>query len=154
MTAAGLLLILAAAQVETATFNAMIGGFARLTLSTNSITFVDADPDAVPDVLATPPVITITAKARASAGSQVTLTAQAIDDLRSGLDTIPASNVTWTATGAGFVGGALSRTAPRTVATWNGSGIHTGTQTYSFRNLWTYAAGTYTLTVVYTLSAP
>ena len=154
MTAAVLLVIIAAAQVDTATLNATIGGFARLTLSTNSITFADADPDAVPDIPANPPAITITAKARATAGSQVTLTAQATDDLRSGLDTIPASNVIWTATGAGFLPGTLSRMAPRPVAAWNGSGVHSGAQSYSFRNLWTYAAGTYTLTVVYTLSAP
>lgn len=154
MTAAGLLLVLASAQVDTATLNATIGGVARLTLSTTSLTFVDADPDSVPDIPATPPAITITAKARAAAGSQVTLTAQATDDLRSGLDTIPASQISWTATGPGFVSGALSRTAPGTVAVWGGSGVRTGTQSYSFRNLWTYPAGTYTLTVIYTLSAP
>lgn len=153
MTAAGLLLLIAIAQVETATLNATIGGFARLTLSTNSVTFADADPDSLPDIPGTP-AITITAKARASPGSQVTLTAQATDDLRSGLDTIPASNLTWTATGPGFVSGALSPTASRTVGAWSGSGVRTGTQSYSFRNLWTYAAGVYTLTVVYTLSAP
>lgn len=154
MTAAVLALMLAAAQADTATLNATIGGLARLTLSSNSITFADADPDTVPEIPATPPAITISAKARATAGAQITLTAQASDDLRSGLDTIPASHITWTATGAGFVAGTLSRTAPRTVALWSGSGVHTGTQSYSFRNLWTYAAGIYSLTVAYTLSAP
>src|SRR5687768_2588072 len=160
MTAAGLPLIvliavpMAAAQVDTATLNATVGSVARLTLSATSISFADADPDSVPDIPATPPAITITAKARAAAGSQITLTAVASDDLRSGLDTIPASQVTWTASGAGFVGGTLSRTAPRTVAAWSGSGVHTGAQSYSFRNLWTYPAGTYTVTVLYTLGAP
>lgn len=143
-----------AAQVETATLNATVTSLARLSLSTNSVTFPDADPDSVPQIPASPAVITITAKARAAAGAQVLLTAQASDDLRSGLDTIPASHITWTATGAGFVAGALSASAAQPVAVWADSGVHTGAQSFSFRNLWTYPSGTYTLTVVYTLSAP
>jgi hypothetical protein len=39
------------------------------------------------------------------------------------------------------------------VATWVGSGVHTGTQTFRFQNLWTHPTGTYTVTLVYTLSA-
>ena len=35
----------------------------------------------------------------------------------------------------------------------DGSGVRTGTQTFVFKNLWSYAAGTYTLTMTYTLSA-
>jgi len=154
MYVAVFLLTVAAAQVDTATLHATVGSVARLTLSSTSITFADADPDALAEVPSSPAAITIVAKARAAAGSQVTLTAQASDDLRSGLDTIPASSISWSATGPGFVGGTLSRTAPRPVATWSGSGVRTGAQSYRFGNQWTYAAGTYTLSVVYTLSAP
>ena len=33
------------------------------------------------------------------------------------------------------------------------SGLRSGTQTFFFKNLWSYATGTYTLTMTYTLSA-
>ena len=45
-------------------------------------------------------------------------------------------------------------TVPAPVATWTGSGLHNGSQQYFFRNLWTHPTGTYTTTLVYTLSAP
>ena len=144
----------AAQQQVTATLNANLPPLARLTLSTSSITFPDADPDVLPSVPSAPPAVTITAKARASYGSTVTLTVEATDDLRSGLDTIPVSALTWTATGPGFVSGTLSRTTPQVLATWSGSGARTGDQSFAFANRWTYATGTYTLTIVYTLSTP
>ena len=144
----------AAGQVATATLNANLNPVARLSLSTNSLTFPDADPDVLPVLTASPATVLITAKARASWGSTVTLTLQASDDLRSGVTTIPAGAVTWTASGDGFVGGTVSRASPQTVASWTGSGVHTGSQSFAFKNLWTYPSGTYTLTMLYTLSAP
>ena len=143
-----------AQQQVTATLNANLPPVARLSLSTTSISFPDADPDLVPSVPASPPVLTITAKARASQGGTVTLTVEAADDLRSGRDTIPVSALTWTATGSGFVSGTLSRTTPQVLATWAGSGVRTGDQSFRFANKWTYATGTYTVTILYTLSAP
>lgn len=143
----------ASAQTATATLNAAFTGVARLSLSSSSLTFADADPDTVPQVPATPPVLTITAKGRATAGGAVTLSVQANDDLRSGVTTLPASMITWTASGSGFLDGTLSATTPQTVATWGGSGQRTGTQVFYFRNLWTHPAGVYTLTLLYTLSA-
>ena len=143
-----------AAQSATGTLSAAITPLARLSLSTNSISFPDADPDLVPQVPAVPGPITITAKARASQAALVTLTVQASDDLRSGVTVLPASLVTWTGSGPGFVGGTLSPATPQIVATWAGSGIHSGTQTYQFENRWTHPTGTYTVTLVYTLSAP
>ena len=110
----------AAAQSDTATLNASVNTLARLSLSATSLTFPDADPDTVPLIASTPPTITITAKGRATEGGQITLTVQATDDLRSGVDTIPASAITWTATGAGFVPGTLSASTPQPVATWTG----------------------------------
>jgi hypothetical protein len=143
-----------AQEYELATLSANLGGLAKLSFSTSSIAFPSADPDTVPQIAATPGPVTITAKARASRGATVRLTVIASDDLRSGVTTIAADAITWTATGMGFVNGALSRTAAQTVGSWTGSGARTGTQQYLFRNLWTYAAGTYTLTLQYTLSAP
>ena len=110
--------------------------------------------DAVPQVTALGGPLTITTKARATRGSQVQLTVQANGPLRSGLNTIAAGAITWTSTGAGFVAGTLSAAAPVTVGTWIGSGSRSGTQTLMFQNLWTYASGTCTASLTYTLSAP
>jgi hypothetical protein len=143
----------AAAQTDTATLNASINGQARLSLSTLAITFPDADPDAVPSIPAAQGPVTITAKARTSLNGAVTLTILATDQLRSGLDTIPASQVTWTATGSGFTNGTLNAASAQIVAAWTGSGVHTGTQSFFFRNLWSYPTGTYTVTMTFTLSA-
>jgi hypothetical protein len=143
----------ATAQTDTATLNASVNSEARLTLSTVSLSFPDADPDTVPNVAASQGPIAITAKARTSVNGTVTLTVRADDELRSGLDTIPASQITWTATGPGFLNGALSAATAQAVATWIGSGVHTGTQSFFFRNLWSYTTGIYTVTITLTLSA-
>ena len=143
----------AAGQTSTATLNAAFTGLARVSFSGASLSFPDADPDTIPQIPSTPATIVITAKARATAGGTVTLTVRASNDLRSGITTIPASNITWTATGSGFVAGILSAATPQTVATWTGSGVRSGTQSFLFRNLWTHPTGIYTLTLIYTLSA-
>jgi hypothetical protein len=143
-----------AAQTVTATFNANLGGVAKLSLSSNSLSFPDANPDLFPQVQASTGTMTVTAKARANAGATVTLTVQAADDLRSGVDTIPATALTWTASGPGFVAGTVSRAAPQLVGSWSGSGVRTGTQLYQFQNSWNYASGTYTVALLYTLSTP
>ena len=143
----------AAAQTDNATLNASINGLARLSLSAFSISFPDADPDTVPIIPASQGPLTITAKARTSPNGTVTLTVLASDDLRSGLNTIPAASITWTATGLGFSSGTLSAATAQAVAGWTGSGLRTGTQMFFFKNLWSYAAGTYTLTMTFTLTA-
>ncbi len=142
-----------AAQTDTATLNASINGLARLSLSTFTLSFPDADPDTVANIPASQGPLTITAKARTSVNGAVTLTVMATDQLRSGLNTIPASNITWTVSGSGFSSGTLSAASAQTVAGWTGSGVRTGTQSFFFRNLWSYATGTYTLTMTFTLSA-
>ena len=109
---------------------------------------------AVPQVPASGGPITITAKARAANNGLVTLTVQASDDLRSGLDVLPAALITWIGSGPGFVNGTLSRTTAQVVGTWVGSGVHTGTQTFRFENRWTHPAGTYSVTLIYTLASP
>lgn len=144
----------AAAQTDSATFNASLTGIARLSLSAASITFPDADPDTVAEIAAIPGFISLTAKARATAGSAVSLTVLAADNLRSGIDTISASAITWTAGGSGFVPGTLNAITPQPVGAWSGSGVRTGTISFFFRNSWAYPTGTYTLTMLFTLSAP
>ena len=143
-----------AAQPATATLSANVSPQAKLSLSTNSVSFPDADPDTVAQVPAQGGPLLITAKARATPGAQVVLTVLASDDLRSGVNVLPVSNITWTVTGPGFQPGTLSTTTPATLGTWTGSGVRSGTQLLLFRNLWTHPTGTYTTTIVYTLSAP
>jgi len=142
-----------AGQTRNATLNASINGLARLSLSSAAISFPDADPDTVPSIQATQGPITLTAKARTSPNGSITLTVQANDHLRSGVNTIPASHITWVAGGAGFTNGTLSATSAQILAVWTGSGVRSGTQTFFFKNLWSYATGIYTLTMTYTLSA-
>ncbi len=101
-----------------------------------------------------PASIDITAKARTTRNSQVTLTLQSTDDLRSGVNVLPAALVTWTASGAGFVPGTLSRSLAQVVGSWTGSGVRSGSQSFFFENRWTHPPGTYTITLVYTISAP
>jgi hypothetical protein len=144
----------ASAQAATATVSANVSQLAKLNLSTANASFPDADPDLLPQIPTTGGPILISAKSRATPGMQVVLTLQAADDLRSGVNVIAASNITWTATGAGFVSGTLSKLSPVTLATWTGSGVRTGSQQLYLRNLWTHPTGTYTVSLLYTLSAP
>ena len=127
---------------------------ARVSFSTTSVTFPDADPGATPLVSSVPAGVTISARARVPRNSQITLTLQSTDDLRSGVTLLPASLITWTVTGAGFAGGTLSRTTPQVVGRWTGSGVRTGTQNFRFENRWTHPTGVYSATLVYTLSSP
>lgn len=140
------------AQPVTATAN--IGTLAKLALSAPSLLFPNADPDLTPSIPASGGPVTITAKARASHGATVSLTLLAMDDLRSGMDTIAVSDLTWTATGQGFLAGAASKSVSQPVGTWMNSGIRTGTQSFTLANSWTRATGTYTGILVYTLTAP
>jgi len=132
----------------------VVAAQAKLTLSVSTLTFPNADPDTVPQIQASEGPLTITAKGRAAPGDQIILSVQASDDFRSGMDVIAISTLTWTATGIGFVGGVMNKTTAQPVALWTNSGSFTGTQTYLFANSWTYATGSYNVTLTYTLSAP
>jgi len=147
-------LLRAASKTDTLAVSASVTARAKLTLSASSMTFADADPDTTPSVPASGGALTITAKARTTLGSAVSLVVRASTDLQSGLDTIAVGNLTWTATGTGFVAGTMNRTTSQTVGSWVSSGLFTGTQTYALANSWNYSTGTYTTTLTYTLTAP
>jgi hypothetical protein len=133
----------------TATVNAK----AKLTLSVAAINFADADPDVTPVYTSAP--VTVDVKARTSAGGSVTVTVLASGDLTSGTDTIPVNTLTWAAAGTGFTAtGANDATTAQTLGTWTNSGNHSGSQTLSLPNLWSYKTGTYPATLNYTLTAP
>jgi hypothetical protein len=144
----------AASLPRTATATATVNALAKLTLSGAPLAFAGADPDTVPNIPASGGPLTITAKCRTTLGSTVLLSVIASSDLRSGLDVIPVSQLSWTGAGAGFASGTMSTSASQTVGTWTSSGSWIGTQTYALVNSWSYSTGTYTTTLTYTLSAP
>lgn len=137
-----------ATQNVTATAN--VAARARLTV-TGTVSFADADPTTNPTVSAA--ALDIDVQARTSPAGSVTLTVQAGGDFTSGTDTIAINNLSWTATGTGFVGGTMATTA-QNVGSWTGPAARNGTQTYTLVNSWNYAPGTYTTTLTYTLTAP
>jgi hypothetical protein len=144
----------AASLAQSVSASANIGALAKLALSPASLLFPDADPDVTPFIAASTGAMSLTAKGRTTPGSTLTLTLLAADDLRSGMDTIPIDALSWTATGAGFVGGTASKSASQPVGSWMNSGVYTGTQTFALANTWTRATGTYSASLVYTLTAP
>jgi hypothetical protein len=145
-----------AANTSTAvTVSATVSATAKLTLNTAAVSFADSDPDTTP-LITGAPVVSVTAKGKTAAGSNITLTVLAGDDLKSGTDTIGVANVTWTVAGDGFSAGTMDKSPNPAVSlgSWAGSGNHSGTQTYLLANSWDYATGNYSMTVTYTLTAP
>ena len=144
----------AATATSNVTVSATVAATAKLSLSSSTVSFPNADPDSTPSIAATEGAITITAKGKTSTGSSITLTLLAADDLKSGTDSIAITNVTWTASGAGFVAGTMNKTTAQSVGSWTSSGSRSGTQTYALANSWSYPTGSYTATATYTLTAP
>jgi hypothetical protein len=125
-----------------------------LSVSPSSIMFASSDPDLVPLVSAAP--ITVQIRVRQNKGPWE-LTVLANGDLISGADTVDITNVTWTATPAPpFQGGTLSKTVAQRLAFGTGmvNPAENGSVTFRLANSWNYAAGTYSQTLVFTLSAP
>ena len=126
----------------------------NLTVSPLSISVASASPDVNPLIAAAPTVVTV--RVRQNPGPW-TLTVLANGDLLSGGATVDISNVTWIATPAPpFRAGTLSKTVAQTMAsgTGNVNPPQNGSVTFRLANSWTYSAGSYTQTVVFTLSAP
>jgi hypothetical protein len=127
----------------------------EMSLSPRVITFPSSDPDSVPIVLAAP--ITVSYRVRQNSGATWSLTALAGGDLISGPSRVDISNVTWTATPSPpFQNGTLSKTVAQRIASGTGNVANpsTGSVTFRLANSWTYNTGTYTQTVVFTLSSP
>ncbi len=135
------------------TVDAPLASSAKLTLNPLAISFANADPDAVPSISANIPV-QVTANVSTGVNQTATLTALAQGDLVSGSNTIAISNLTWTASGTGFVAGTLSKSTAQSVGQWRGSGTRTGTLNFFLKNSWSYATGNYTQKVTFTLTAP
>ena len=82
------------------------------------------------------------------------LTVQAAGNFTNGSSNIPLNTLQWTATGTGYQAGSSSSTTPQTVGSWTNSGQQSGTHTYTLPNSWSYATGTYAVTLNYTLATP
>jgi hypothetical protein len=125
-----------------------------LSISPASITFASADPDVSPSIAAAPVVVNVRVRQN---GSTWTLTVLAGGDLIAGPATVDISNVSWTATPAPpYQNGTLSKTVAQRVASGPGNvnPAANGSVTFRLANSWTYSAGTYTQTLIFTLSAP
>jgi hypothetical protein len=127
----------------------------EMSLSPRVITFPSSDPDAVPVVAAAP--VTVSYRIRQNASAPWSMTILAGGDLISGPSRVDISNVTWTATPAPpFQGGTLSKTVAQRIASGTGNVANpsSGSVTFRLANSWTYSTGTYTQTVLFTLSTP
>lgn len=144
----------AASATANGTVTANVNAVANLTLSSNNLTFASADPTVTPNISPNEGAISVTAKARTSAGADVTLTVKAADDLKSGANVIGIDQVSWTASGSGFGPGTMSKATDQAVGLWTNSGQHSGTLNFLFANSYNYATGTYTAAITYTLTAP
>jgi hypothetical protein len=127
----------------------------ELTLVSRVITFTESDPDVVPVIAAAP--LQVQYRIRQNTNVPWTLTVRANGDLIAGTATVDISNVSWVATPAPpFQNGTLSRTVEQTLASGDGNvnPARTGSVIFRLANSWTYSAGNYTQTVLFTLSAP
>jgi hypothetical protein len=121
-------------------------------VSPSSFTYPSADPDSSATVNS--PQVTLRYRLTGWSGRSWAITVQAQTDLQSGASSIPAGNISWTASPAPLVGGTLSTTAQMLAqGTGNVSQIRYGYVTFTLQNLWSYASGTYSHTVVFTFSA-
>ncbi len=150
----------AASDSKGLTATATVSSTAKLDLGgATTLTFPNADPDTSSTIAATEGAINVTAKAKTGSASSVTLeirsSGASAGDFVSGSDSIAISNLKWTGTGLGFVAGPTTMTnTNQTAASWTGSGSRSGTQSFALDNSWSYATGSYTATITYTLTSP
>jgi hypothetical protein len=145
----------AGAGIVTLDVSADTPSTAQLTITPSSVNFPNANPSTVPSIPATENPVSVSANAQIGSQSTATLTVVVGGDLISGSgDAIPIQNVSWTATGDGFVAGTLNRNNSVSAGSWAGPGQHSGTFSYFLVNSWSYATGIYSQTITYTLTAP
>jgi hypothetical protein len=144
------------AQLATASIQATVnvGNQARLTVI-GTVAFPDSDPDTVTSIASTG-TVNVSARARVAPSQGLIVTVQAQDAFFDmGTNTIPATAMSWTATGTSFLlTGSVTSASATNVASWNGPASQTGVQTYNLANSWNYAPGIHDLTLTYTLATP
>jgi hypothetical protein len=145
---------LAASANQTLNVSAQDNSRAKIVLNVGAINFVDFSNDNLNNLPANENPVAITVKVKTGNNRPITLTFLASDDLRSPTRTIPISNVTWTATGAGYQSGTMSKTSAQTVGTWTGPGSYAGALSFFFDTKVPQAAASYTSSGTFTLTAP
>ena len=138
-----------------------VSSFLWIRLSVDTITFdptgpvPTGDPPTWPLDPANENSVTVWTLAFTASGDTVTLGVLAKGPLKDTVvptNTIPISNITWTATGAGYQAGTMNDTTSQTAGTWTGFGFRSGTFDYFYEND-PQAPGTYTAIATYTLSS-
>jgi hypothetical protein len=141
-----------AAVVLTLAFGSPAGAQTlTLTLSRATFTYPSGDPDTTPTVSS--PSFNVTYRVQNNAGKNWHLAVRANADLArtGGGATIPTTNTTFT----GTIGSGTLSNADQTLASGTGNRTSvTRSITFTLLNQWTYSAGTYTQTIVFTLSVP
>ena len=148
-----------ASATKDVTIAATVSSAAKLTLATNTVTFPDADPDTVSSISANENGAVVTAKVKTGSSTSATLKVLAADDLKSGSDIIPITNITSSATntsGSFFSAGPItwSKSSPGATVGVGNSGSFAGTFSWFLANSWNYPTGNYTANATYTLTAP
>lgn len=146
----------AATDTQVLTINATVAARAKLTIAPTTINFPDADPDLVSPIPATENgSITVLSNIRTTSVGVSSLVCLANGDLiAAGATDIPITNVTWTSSGAGYIGGTMSNSASQAVGSFTGSGANVGGFDFFLANSWAYDVGSYSQTVLYTLTTP
>jgi hypothetical protein len=128
----------AGATVDTITFDVLdVPG-------TGSVTGVSSGANPVP----------VRAVSTVNAGSTITLTADSSIALDDGTgNTIPFNEISWVG-GGDFASNTFDGTAAQVLETFTDSSDNNGTYLFAYDNDTQYSAGTYSGTVIYTLSSP
>lgn len=142
-----------AANPQNFIINYNLAARASLTVSPAAINFPDSDPTAFPSVSATENPVTVTVRVRQNPSLTTTLVCQG-GPLVSGANSIASANITWTATGTGFQNGTLNNSAAVSVGSWTIPGTYNANLNFYLNNSWSYAVGSYSGTILYTLTAP
>jgi hypothetical protein len=121
-------------------------------MRTTTVQFPARDPSSAPTIAALENPIPI--EVQYTGQGNWVLTVIANGDLVSGADTIPIANIRWTATGAAYVSGTLSKNQGQTVATGTRapSGA-SGTISFLLNNSWDHPVGVYSQTLTFTVVA-
>lgn len=144
-------------QTTDVTFQVTLAEWYDLYIGTNTVTFTDVAPvvgqnPGTVQIEANENPVAVRVFAIIVPASSLNLTVTAAGDFHS---TIPATTVSWTASGTGYQAGSLQAGTPVNVGQWTGSVLHWHEGQLNFSFLRDYAnqePGTYSIVATYTLS--
>ncbi|MBC7363000.1 MAG: hypothetical protein H5U07_00470 [Candidatus Aminicenantes bacterium] len=146
-------------STQQVTFNVNLLEWYNLSLDKNTLTFNDVAPQYVSnpsttEISAAEGPLQVTVFAVVIPSQPVKLTITANGDLTDGSNIIPASAISWTASGNGFASGTLENGTAVEAGSWTGIFTYQeGTMNFSFlRDYVNQVPGNYTMTATFTLS--